>query len=489
MLAATAPVLLLDYFRVPYSRLDGAATAEVNGSGTAAGETVSIRGESGSLTWVRPSDGASGPRPGAYRLDTTAIFGHVLPDVTGRALLGTLGAGWEPLLPVYAAGERVASVWSDGDGNVFLPFDPDELILNLWSERYRAFAQTKTRSTFEAVAKTAYYRARAIVPTPVRLRLRRLYGRVSAPAFPRWPTETALDDLYGFLFHLLQELVADPLPMLSLWPRAYSWSFVLTHDVERARGYAALERLREIERHAGYVSSWNFVPLRDYRVEASVLDRLRSEGCEVGVHGLHHDGRDLDEAHLPARLRRMRAFADEWQAVGFRSPSLLRDFDVIPTLGFEYDSSYPDTDPLQAQAGGCCSWLPFHNRDVVELPITLPQDHNLFELLGESDATLWTEKAAFLRARGGMALVLTHPDYMLEPERRRAYEALLAEFATDESAWKALPHEVSDWWRSRAASNLVRRNGGWEVEGPAAADGSVSFCCDVFGYAAAPTDS
>ena len=101
MLAATAPVLLLDYFRVPYSRLDG---AEPIRSGEAECGTVSVRGESGSLTWVRSSDGgASGLTPGAYRLDTTAIFGHVLPDVTGEARLARLGASWEARVPIYGA--------------------------------------------------------------------------------------------------------------------------------------------------------------------------------------------------------------------------------------------------------------------------------------------------------------------------------------------------------------------------------------------------
>ena len=278
--------------------------------------------------------------------------------------------------------------------------------------------------------------------------------------------------------------------MLSLWPRGHSWSFVLTHDVERARGYRALEGLRRIERDAGYVSSWNFVPLRDYGVEASVLDGLRAEGCEVGVHGLHHDGRDLDEAHLPARLRRMRAFADEWQAVGFRSPSLLRDFDVIPTLGFEYDSSYPDTDPLQAQAGGCCSWLPFHNRDVVELPITLPQDHNLFELLGESDETLWHEKAAFL-ARARRDGARPHPSGL--HARAGAPARVRGAARRVHNRRKRLEGAPPRGERLVAAAAPLPASSdgtaGGRSRGPRPPTRRVAFCRDVFGYAAAAADS
>jgi hypothetical protein len=464
ILEATRPVLLLDYARVPYRVVAGRDD-----------ELVTVRGDRGSLRWLRVSETApAASAPGAFRLGSTPIFGHVLSEDAAESVLGT---GWDAETPVVREdGERVAAVRRDGEGNVFLPFDPDELIRNLWSERYRAFAQTRTRSTFEAAVKPLYYRARALLPAAVRLRLRRVYGRVAPPAFPRWPIETALHDLYAFLFAALGELVTEPLPMISTWPRPYAWSLVLTHDVEQAAGYAELERLRRVEREAGYVSSWNFVPARDYRVEPAVLDALREEGCEIGVHGLHHDGRDLDTVRVPA----IRRYAEEWQAVGFRSPSLLRDFDTMPTLGFEYDSSYPDTDPLQAQAGGCCSWLPFHNGDLVELPVTLAQDHNVFELLGETDETLWREKAAFLRSRGGMALALTHPDYMLESERLAAYERLLAAFAGDETAWRALPRDVNDWWRRRASSSLVEGDGGWRIDGPAAADGAVALCRDVF---------
>ena len=80
-------------------------------------------------------------------------------------------------------------------------------------------------------------------------------------------------------------------------------------------------------------------------------------------------------------------------------------------LGFDYDSSYTDTDPYEPQPGGCCTFLPYFNRGTVELPITLPQDHTLFTILQHADADLWLRKAGHIRDRGGMVLVLTHPDY------------------------------------------------------------------------------
>jgi hypothetical protein len=52
---------------------------------------------------------------------------------------------------------------------------------------------------------------------------------------------------------------------------------------------------------------------------------------------------------------------------------------------------------------------------------------------------------------------------------------LLVAFRDDRSAWKALPREVADWWARRDASHVERREGNWEVVGPAAPDATVSF--------------
>jgi hypothetical protein len=171
----------------------------------------------------------------------------------------------------------------------------------------------------------------------------------------------------------------------------------------------------------------------------------------------------------------MRAAADRWQAAGFRSPATQRHWELMPLLGFDYDSSYTDTDPYEPQPGGCCTYWPYFNEDLVELPITLPQDHTLFSVLREADPDLWRKKARELSRRGGMVLVLAHPDYADDPELLAAWEALLSEFAEDPTMWQALPREVATWWRHRAASRLVRESGAWTITGPAAEAGEVRF--------------
>jgi hypothetical protein len=290
--------------------------------------------------------------------------------------------------------------------------------------------------------------------------------------FPRWPAEPGLHDLYDLVLGWTAELAGEPVPWIAPWPAGHSWAVVLTHDVETEAGYRSCEPLRELEVAAGFRSSWNFVPRR-YVVEQARVEQLLADGFEVGVHGLYHDGRDLESLGvLQERLPAIRDYAHRWHAVGFRSPATNRVWELMPLLGFDYDSSYPDTDPFEPMGGGCCTWLPYFNNGLVELPITLPQDHTLFVILRE-DESRWLDKAALLRARGGMALLITHPDYMYE-ERLDAYARFLAAVG-DDGAWRALPRDVSAWWRRRAASHLERTDDGWRVVGPAADEAAVAF--------------
>jgi hypothetical protein len=263
------------------------------------------------------------------------------------------------------------------------------------------------------------------------------------------------------MFSILACIAAEPVPSIAPWPDGHRWALVLTHDVELAGGWASLDPVLELERGHGMRSSWNLVELRDYDVNVERVRELVAQGFEVGVHGLYHDGRDLESlATVNARLPAIRDAAARWGAVGFRAPAMHRRWEWMPLLGFQYDSSYPDTDPFEPQAGGCCTWLPFFNDGIVELPLTLPQDHTLFVIL-RRDEGAWSEKARLLRSRGGLAVIDTHPDYLVDERIMAAYARFLDEFASDTSAWKPLPRDVSAWWRRRAH----RRSSGEKAPG------------------------
>jgi peptidoglycan/xylan/chitin deacetylase (PgdA/CDA1 family) len=470
----TQPFALFDYFRVPYRCVAG-ADRDTPDSGIA---SLCAVADEPALFWnALPFYPPPEAHADWYVLLGIPIFGTVVPDSSLGGRLARLGGTWRPDIPIRSQRDTpVASIWRRADGSVFLPFDPSEIISNYLSERYK-LAGPASLARLEALARRSYYRLRPFLPRLSQMRLRRSFSRVQARAeFPRWPVETALHDFYRFLFSFVAEIAPEPVPTLAPWPQGFRWALVLTHDVEGPVGHANLLQLLEVELRRGYRSSWNFVPRNAALIEDVFVDELRASGFEVGVHGLLHDGRDISTLRtLKKRLPRMRRYAERWQAVGFRSPATLRSWELMPLLGFDYDTSYTDTAPFEPQSGGCCSWLPYMINDLVELPMTLPQDHTLFELLGHRDGAVWLEKARFLRDQGAMALILTHPDYIENPGLLASYVDLLDEFREDETAWRPLPREVSAWWRRRAETTLRRVDGSWEIEGPARAKGRIEF--------------
>lgn len=470
MFEATSSFTLFDYFRVPYERCDRPAELP---SGV---ELLRLGDREAFVAWPTARAGEQRQASaGSYLCDAARIFASVAARNDVAAWQRLLGGRWQDIREVRTTdGTRVAAVSRRDDGSIILPFDPNEVIASFWSERY--LDERPLSGRVSELARGAYYRARPLLPRRLQMAMRRSFSRVQSKAqFPRWPVETALHDFYDFLFGLLAAYAQQPIPYLSPWPREWTWAILLTHDVEGKVGYERLGELLDVEVELGYRSSWNFVPRGEYAVEESLIRSLETRGFEVGVHGLHHDGRDLAPNELPRRAPLIRQYAEQWRAQGFRSPATLRSEAAIKQLGFAYDSSYSDSAPFEPQAGGCCTWLPYMLGDVVELPITLVQDHTLFDLLGHADETLWRDKVRFLRDRGGMALFLTHPDYVGNDALIASYRSLLTELADDSTAWKPLPHEAADWWRRRADSLPQEVDGTWSVRGPAANDARVAF--------------
>jgi hypothetical protein len=485
---ASHPFTFFDYFRVPYA-ISSPAAAQDRPAAPASVGWLRALGQADkpgrSLFWLRPGTAQDAPdeicRLGRYRLADLTVVGHIALDAAVPGMLRGLGNGWRPADAILDAdGQPAAAVWRDDSGNVFLPFDPGEVMHYFWSEEYRNVGRSATSALTRAVALRGYYLVRPLLPRALQLRLRRAFTRVqSKSSFPGWPIEDNLHNFYTWLFSVAADLAGGPVPFLDLWPGGRSWALVLTHDVETDIGCQRMDLLRGPEREHGYKSSWNFVPLR-YQVRDDLVRSLQDEGCEVGVHGLLHDGRDLASKRMvEKRLPAMRAAAKRWGAVGFRSPATQRHWELMPMLGFDYDSSYTDTDPYEPQPGGCCTYLPYFNQEMVELPITMAQDHTLFTILQHPDASTWWRKAQLVRERRGMVLILTHPDYADDRRIVDGYRRLLDEFAEDDTVWQALPKEVATWWRNRAVSSISEGEDGWRIVGPAAADGRVRFAAPV----------
>jgi peptidoglycan/xylan/chitin deacetylase (PgdA/CDA1 family) len=307
-------------------------------------------------------------------------------------------------------------------------------------------------------ALTAYYRLKPLLPRRLQIAARRAYARrvrrrhEAGERFPRWPIEPVLvERSEARLRAQLRRAHQGGPPVAELWPGGRRFAYILTHDVEGPSGVAMVPRLLEVEERHGMVSSWNFVA-DDYPIDPAVTEAICAAGCEIGLHGLSHDGRLFESrAAFERQLPRIREVLAAWQADGFRSPATHRHADWMPELGCSYDSSFPDTDPFEPQPGGCCSILPYFIGDLVELPITLVQDHTLWEILREPDISLWCRKAAWIASKGGLVTVLVHPDYVVSSERLCQYDELLAFLGALEGGWHALPRDVAHWWRRRDA--------------------------------------
>ena len=472
MFVASTSVTIFDHLRVPYEI--GVGRAEAGGIPVT---TVGIARGSARPSLFWPDVGRTGNvRRGVFRLGEIVIPGSIAQESALRRIAESIGGPWATEDPILDdSGHSVAWTRRNEDGDILLPFDPNDVIAMHWSEGYRHLGPAAI-SNARSLAVGAYYRVRPAVPRGMQIALRRrLAKRQGRTRFPRWPFEDNLHDFFDWLLEMLTEAAGEPVPSIAPWPSGYRWAAVLTHDIDTRQGFDDIPLLREPERARGLRSSWNVVPQR-YPIDEDTLVGLRAEGCEIGVHGLRHDGRDLgSERDLRSRIPAMQAAARRWGATGFRSPATQRRWAWMPELGFAYDSSYPDTDPYEPTPGGCCSYLPFFNRDMVELPITMPQDHTLFAILEQRDASVWLEKLDHLRRRGGMALMLTHPDYARDPRIRGGYEAVLDAIVDDPTVWRPLPREVERWWRRRHGSTIEARGDGWSIHGPAAQEGEIRY--------------
>jgi glycosyltransferase involved in cell wall biosynthesis len=293
-----------------------------------------------------------------------------------------------------------------------------------------------------------YYLAKPFLPLYLRRAVRRWFAlRKRSKSSAVWPFLPGSE---------------RPPPGWPGWPDGKTFAFVLTHDVEGPSGLDQCRQLMELEKKMGFRSSFNFIPEGNYRVSKELRDDLTSNGFEVGVHDLRHDGKlYCGRQGFAANAARINAHLKEWRAVGFRAAFMFHNLAWLHDLDIEYDTSTFDTDPFEPQPDGAATIFPFwregaHGRGYVELPYTLPQDSTLFLLFGEPNPDIWLRKLDWVASHGGMALVNVHPDYLRFEggvANHRTFPvdfyARLLQYVREKyghSVWHALPKEVAEWY-------------------------------------------
>ena len=294
----------------------------------------------------------------------------------------------------------------------------------------------------------AYYQLRPLIPRRLQIALRRALIRIlHVRHADRWP----IDEHAGYR--------PEGWPG---WPANKQFALVLTHDVEHQKGHDRCRRLADIESKYGFRSSFNFVPER-YEVAAELRQELESQGFEIGVHGLCHDGKLFRSRDVFAkRASRINHYLKQWGAIGFRAPAMHRHLDWLRELDILYDASTFDSDPFEPQPQGVGTIFPFRVEShegrpgYIELPYTLAQDFTLLILMRKPNVDIWKRKLDWIAERGGMALLNTHPDYMDFGDCQPSYEeysvALYEEFLHyakekyDACCWHALPRDVAGFY-------------------------------------------
>jgi peptidoglycan/xylan/chitin deacetylase (PgdA/CDA1 family) len=294
-----------------------------------------------------------------------------------------------------------------------------------------------------------YYRLRPLIPVPLRQLLQRERTRgIDVPDC--WYLPAAfVDDLQAAVERERDRVAIHP------WPDGFQMAAALTHDVETKLGMDLVDKLAALEERCGLRSAWNVVPNK-YKVDTGLLADLKQRGHEIGVHGYNHDGRLFESQRTFCRRTGAinQAIAD-FGSTGFRAPMVHRNLEWLQALDIGYDASCFDCDPFQPMAGGVGGVWPFFAGKFVELPYTLPQDHTLLVSLGETTPRIWIEKLAFLRRLAGLAMLITHPDYLNTPQRLDIYREFLEHLVEQSECWNALPHQIASWWRQRDELNIA----------------------------------
>ena len=260
----------------------------------------------------------------------------------------------------------------------------------------------------------------------------------------------------------------DPIPIIGFWRRGKSYALAVTHDVETQPGLEdGAGRLIEVEKELGIRSTWN-VPSDRYPLSSQLLTALAENG-EVGGHDTKHDGR-LFFANIKDKLDRVRRCRERLEllskreVLGFRAPLLQHSRELVEALekaGYEYDSSVPSWEPLSPTSlrpHGVGTVFPFLISGLVEIPVSMPQDHQLIRVggLGVDEAVDQLIKVSrWIKKTGGACVLLVHPDYEFGQEDwREEYLRLLRSFRSDPACDIMTLGEMARWWVYRQESSI-----------------------------------
>ncbi|MFA7123975.1 MAG: hypothetical protein WC212_08050, partial [Candidatus Delongbacteria bacterium] len=285
---------------------------------------------------------------------------------------------------------------------------------------------------FSLLKKTYYKAARPIMPLSFRHYLQDRASR-----------RVKLKD--NFIWDELVNIVKENKIDWNIYPDNAKAAVVLTHDVDTQEGFDNIPEILMLEQELGFKSSWNIVPYK-YNIDQGIIDLIKNSGHEIGIHGYNHDGKLFySEKIFDERVPYINEAIEKYGAKGFRAPMVHRNLKWLQKLDIEYDASCFDYDPYQPFPGGTGSIWPFKAGKFIELPYTLPQDHDLFFMMKRNDIEIWKKKTDWLIENRGMIMLITHPDY-LNGVYKENYKHFLEYLKEIKSLLYVLPRDISGYW-------------------------------------------
>jgi len=363
-----------------------------------------------------------------------------------------------------------------------LPFDPVDVVENLRRERYAVNGYPGNAGLLSSpFARRLYYFARPALHVSVRKHLQR-YFFLDVPrlSFPRWPVDTSVETLLERLLLLsIKTQNLKRLPFIWFWPEGAASCVSMSHDVETKTGLRFCSQLMDVDDRFGIKSSFQVIPENQYPVSQQFISEVRGRNFELNIQDLNHKGNLFsDRQQFLRHAAQINKYAQQYEALGFRSGRMYRNADWYDALNIAYDMSIPNVAHYEAQRGGCCTVFPYFIGNILEIPLTTSQDYTVFNILGDYSHALWKAQIALVTKAHGLLTFIVHPDYVSERRAMNAYIRLLHRLAVlrrDENAWIAPPREVNRWWRQRSEMKLVCENGRWRITGPAQTRARIAY--------------
>jgi peptidoglycan/xylan/chitin deacetylase (PgdA/CDA1 family) len=263
-----------------------------------------------------------------------------------------------------------------------------------------------------------------------------------------------LDALRFILVNAIEKTSGEKIKLKSQF--ADSSVCVLTHDVETAHGLQRARILKKIEEKYDVSSAW-YVPSNRYRLNCETIRELANHG-EVGSHDTKHDGKlvHLKKQELVTRLTDARQTLEritEKPVAGFRAPILQHNQRILQALneaGYLYDTSVPAWEPKHPytmKPHGVGTVFPLTLNGIIEIPLTLPQDHQLLHVLGlapEEVLKTWVTMSSMIQDLKGVSMFLVHPDYELANGNADLYEELVNAVTSDSQTTSTVPSRICE---------------------------------------------